>query len=162
MAIAGVAFVAGCEQRDKQAESVAPATAESAGAAAQAEAQDRPDDRYSTVVKPKEVPVGETTPVTLSIEAGSGLHPNREYPGWSFTWKETPDWKVAPTKVAQGDITLGDRRAYFRADVTPKKPGAVELKATGDFSVCNDQTCHILRGEEVAFQIKAKQKGSEK
>lgn len=165
IAVAGLLCLAACEDRGAEAESVAPGTPSSGGAATSGEAapadEDRPDDRYSTAAKPREVAVGTSTPVNLSIEAGSGLHPNREYPNWSFEFDTHKDWKISPQKVTEKDVTLGDRRAYFRVEVTPQTAGAAKLRATADFSVCNDQTCHILRDEKVAFEITAQQKGSQ-
>ena len=165
IAVAGLLGLAACEDRGAEAESVAPGTPSSAGAATSGEAEtgdeDRPDDRYSTGANPREVAVGTAAPVNLSIEAGSGLHPNREYPNWSFEFEKNSDWTITPKKVTAKDVTLGDRRAYFRVEVTPKTAGTAKLRATADFSVCNDQTCHILRDEKVAFEITAQQQGSQ-
>ena len=123
--------------------------------AEQGEASSASDERFDTEVRPANLSVGEPTEVTFVLRAGEGLKTNRDYPSWSLELTTPSGIKLADESFSGQEITLADREATLTTKVTARKVGRVAIDGVANFSVCNDQTCHILRDESVRFTVQA-------
>jgi len=59
------------------------------------------------------------------------------------------------TSFDRDDFDLQESGATVSTEVTVAEKGTRRLAGTANFSVCNDETCHILRDEAVAFRVEA-------
>lgn len=143
--------VVGCEDRRRDATALEPAPQETPSESASAEGD---DDRYSTVVSEETIPAGEEATVRLEIAAGDGLKVNHEYPSWSFEVDEAQGLELEKKSFRREDFSLTDAGARAEATVRGEAPGEATISGTANFSVCNDETCHILRDEDVRFRLR--------
>lgn len=112
------------------------------------------DDRYSTVVSEETIPAGAEATVRLEIAAGDGLKVNHEYPSWNFEVDEAKGLELEKKSFSREDFSLTDAGATAEATVRGETPGEATISGTANFSVCNDETCHILRDEDVRFRLR--------
>lgn len=119
-----------------------------------APAAKKEDDRYDAVLEPGEVPVGETAEVELSLKAGEGLHVNREYPTWTLELESPSGIELGKSSFEAKDFELKEKSARVQTTLTAAQSGAANIGGTANFSVCNDERCHIMRDESVAFELR--------
>lgn len=124
-------------------------------ARAQGASRAAPDGRFTAEVRPSTIAVGEPTEVTFVLRAGEGLKTNREFPSWSLDLTAPSGIKLADESFSRQAITLADREATLTTELTASQAGSVAIDGVANFSVCNDQTCHILRDESVRFSVEA-------
>lgn len=113
---------------------------------------DRANSLYSVEATKTAVPVGEATPVELTIRPGAGWKINKLF-DWKFEFEPSDGITLDKSSVGSADIALDDAKASIPVTVTPRKSGTVELPATGSFSVCNDTQCELFEDVEVTFAI---------
>lgn len=154
--------VAACDDGSTEPEARAPSAGPSAdeqGAAASGEEAPASDERFRTRVRPEEVPAGTSTDVELAIEPKEGLKINLEYPSWTLEIEEAEGVEFASQSFDRDDFDLQESGATVSTKVTVPEQGARQWTGRADFSVCNDETCHILRDEAVAFRVEATGEG---
>ena len=100
----------------------------------------------------KALAVGEPNAVRLAVRPAAGWKINKLF-DWRFEFHPTDDAVMETTQVASDAIELDDARASIPVTITPRTAGAVEVPATGSFSVCNDEKCELFEGVEVTFAI---------
>lgn len=57
------------------------------------------------------------------------------------------------SKFKKADFKLEGERAYLQINFVPKAAGKTAVRATGNFSVCNDKSCRIFRNEEIQWEV---------
>ncbi len=150
-AFALVATLAGCERAERVGES-SPRSAPSSP-----ESDDRgEDERYDLKLANSDLRVGEETTTALRIRAGEGLKPNREFPAWSLELESPDGVRLDSTSWNRDDFTLESRRATVDLPIEATRAGDIQLQGHATFSVCNDQTCHVLRDEPVTLSLTAR------
>ncbi len=112
------------------------------------------DERYRTAVSPGEIPAGGRRDVELTLQPGDGLKINKEYPNWSLELQPPSGLRLGETSFGAEQFDLKERSARVATQINADEPGAYEVPAHAEFSVCNDETCHILRDEQLMFRVR--------
>ena len=117
-------------------------------------------DRYD-VRSPKEsVEVGKKAKIELAITPGDDLKINKEFP-WKLEFSDHANVQLAQKTITDSQIELDDAEAIIPVMLEAGSPGVHTLKATADFSVCNDTKCYSIRQEQVRFEVAAQEKAGE-
>ncbi|MFB6351322.1 MAG: hypothetical protein ABEN55_24325, partial [Bradymonadaceae bacterium] len=140
---------------DRGGGEVSRASAESPSAdeASQGGAANTGDNRYQTTVEPGTITAGDSQRVKLAVVPASGLKVNREYPNWTLKVTPPDGVEMETTTFSSDDFTLDDAGARVSTTLSAADPGTYKLSGTAGFSVCNDETCHIMRDEQLAFRL---------
>lgn len=147
------ATMMGCEPQ--QAEPLSPEPL--AGASAQVSSGSRTRASNYRVESPSEAIVaGTASQVDLGVVPGANLKINLEYP-WKITFEEVEGLRLGTTVLNREALQLSEARATIPLEVTAEQPGDYTLNAVGNFSVCNDDRCDILRDEALQFTVKVQQ-----
>lgn len=147
-AVVVIALLAGACERGGEIE--APDNRE----ATATEPSDDSDERYRTGVSPGEIPAGGKRDVELSLRPGDGLKVNKEYPNWSLELQPPSALRLGETSFGSEQFDLKEGSARVATQIDADQPGSYEVPANAEFSVCNDETCHILRDEQVTFRVR--------
>lgn len=158
--LGGVALMlvaAGC---DEPAQPPAPPVDQGVAVApvAPGAAEDLNKDRYSLSAPTEPIPAGESTSVTLGIQAADGLEINHEFP-WSVRFESADGATLTKSEFSKDDLKLGSNLAEIPLTVALAEPGAHTLEAVGDFSVCNDTQCYVIRSQKLVFNLNAHASG---
>jgi len=111
-------------------------------------------DRYQLGGPAKAITVGESSAIALTIEAADGLKVNEEFP-WSITFEDAPGVEIAKKEFKMEELDLEPRRASIPLTVSASESGKHLLSAVGNFSVCNDTQCYVIRNQKLAFHVEA-------
>jgi len=153
---------AGCERESRAPEATPePATAPEQGRTGSATGtSERPsDERFRSVVRPEILQTGDDSEVTFEIRPADGLKINREYPVWSLQLDDSNPIEMEKRSFDRNDFDLDEGKAAATTTLTIPESGEKTLSGTANFSVCNDERCHVLRDEPVRFRVKAARKG---
>lgn len=152
------ASVVGCDrgtsEREAQSNPAAPST-DRPGVAATGRMDPSSERHFSTRVRPDEITVGDTSEAALEIRPDDGLKINEEYPSWTLELETPGRAELSTRSYRRDDFELESDRAVVQAEISVSEPGTTEVDGTATFSVCNDETCHILRDEPVSFRVEA-------
>lgn len=109
---------------------------------------------YRAKASPLAIKVGEKGTATLRIEPNEGLHFNEEFPA-DFALGESKLVRADKPKAskAAGDVTIDGNAGKVTIALAGVAAGTEKLAITGNFSVCSDTQCHILRGEKLTLDI---------
>ncbi|AWV89581.1 hypothetical protein [Bradymonas sediminis] len=111
-------------------------------------------DRYALGAPKDAIAVGQKSEVALTIEAADGLKVNEEFP-WSITFEDTEGIEIAQKEFKMDELKLENRLASIPVTVSASAPGKHTVNAVGNFSVCNDTQCYVIRNQKLAFNIEA-------
>jgi hypothetical protein len=111
------------------------------------------DDRYRLRATPSTIATGERATVSLEIRAGEGLKPNREFPAWSMTLEAPEGVSLGRTSWDREDFSIEGDDATVQVPLEATDARELQLQGRATFSVCNDQTCHVLRDRPVSFAL---------
>ena len=137
------------------AESTAVAVEEAPKPTAAAEQAPPSNATLYTVAGPKTpVAVGTPADIELRVEAGEGFKINENYP-WAFSLQASEALGVAATEISGDALKMQKASAAIPVKVTANAAGEHTLTATGNFSVCNEDRCELLRDKEVSFTVRA-------
>jgi len=153
LAIAAIGV--GCERGGGEvtrASAEAPSSESSDEATGAESAGDR-RERYRTEVRPETIPSGADRDVQLAVVPASGLKVNKEYPKWRLSLHPPEGVELATTSFSNDDFTLQEAGARVSTQMSADRSGSYEISGTAGFSVCNDETCHIMRDETVSFRV---------
>ena len=51
------------------------------------------------------------------------------------------------------DVQVSEAKLRFDVSFTPKAQGSLPMSGIADFSVCNENTCKLYRGEKVVWDV---------
>ena len=110
--------------------------------------------QYTVVVAPVQLKVGATATVSLTIKPNKGLHFNEEFPA-KFTVEATAFAKCPKDKLTAktGEVKVAGGQGTVAIPLTGVAAGAGNIKVTGNFSVCSDEQCYMLRGEILTVPV---------
>lgn len=143
----------GCEKSSPEV-ATPQAPVNSVPSAGSAVAENPNADRYALGSPNEAIKVGEQGSVAVTIDAADGLKVNEEFP-WSIRFEDSEGVKIAQKEFKKGQINLEKHRASIPLTVSVSAPGTHQLNAVGDFSVCNDTQCYVIRNQKLAFNIEA-------
>lgn len=122
-----------------------------AEASAQAPARSRAGN-YRVESPAEPLTAGESSTVELAVVPGPNLKINLEYP-WKIEFEEVEGLSLATTLLKREALSLSEERATIPLDISAEAAGDYTLNARGNFSVCNDDRCDILRDEALQFTV---------
>ncbi len=106
------------------------------------------------IVSP-EAKAGAPASTRIEITPLAGYKMNKDFP--SRLRVDVTDKATMPkTDFQQGDAEITEERLGFMVGLTPKAAGAISMTGTTDFSVCNESTCKLYRGEKLAWELAVK------
>lgn len=100
------------------------------------------------------VTVGREQAVSLQIRPAPGWKINKLF-DWNFEFQQPSSASIADTTVASDKIQLDDASATIPVTLTARNEGPVELAASADFSVCNDDKCELYQDVQLNFVVPA-------
>ena len=142
----------------KTAQKAKPKTATPAIAAKTPKAAAKPEFAeapYKIRFVSKPANAGNASSTTIEITPLDGYKMNKDFPS---SLKVDPSANAATPKVKFGmtDAQVTEERIGFTIDFTPKAAGGLAMTGTTDFSVCNERTCKLFRGEKLAWEVSVK------
>ena len=90
----------------------------------------------------------------ITVVPLDGYKMNKDFPS-SLVVVAPEGVKVKKENLAANDAQLTDQALTFPIDFAAPKP-AVDFTATANFSVCNERTCKLYRGEKLAWTVTTK------
>ena len=132
------------------AASAAPTTTSAAPASQAATAQP-----YTVRIVAGDAKAGQPGKSTIEVTPAAGFHMNLEFP---VRLRVTPPTGLTLGKadLSKEDAELSEAALRFSVPFTAAAAGKVSLEALGDFSVCNDTTCKLIRDEKLAWDVDVK------
>lgn len=156
------AFMAlACNNKDVKAAptAAAPTATKPAGAAnvavpTAAPVKRKSNKQYSVVARPVTLKAGGKTVAQMVIEPAKGLKFNKDFPS-SFIVTAGRHAKCDKKKLSKrgGDVKVDGKKGTVTVPLTATAAGAGELLVIGNFSVCSDEQCYVLRGEKLALNV---------
>ncbi len=100
---------------------------------------------------------GEKSKFSFTIKANTGLHFNKEFPA-KFAMEATAFVKADKEKLSMkdGDIRVDGNNGVVTVPMVALSAGKGEVKLKGNFSLCTDEQCYMLRDEVVTLQVTVK------
>lgn len=149
---------AGCEASDKRTEATATgpsSTAEAPTASPTAhQGTSKNREHYALESPSSAIRVGQKERTELSVTPTGALKINHEFP-WAFEFNPPQGVQLAQTSFSKEQIELRDQRATISTFVEADEAGEHRIEATGNFSVCTDTKCYVIRDEPVSFVLRA-------
>jgi hypothetical protein len=110
---------------------------------------------YTVRIIPGDATAGKAGKSVIEVTPSTGFHMNLEFPA---RLRVTPPNGLALAKAELGkeDAELTDAVLRFTVPFTASAAGKVSVAALGDFSVCNDTTCKLIRDEKLAWDVDVK------
>ncbi len=115
------------------------------------------DKQYAVDAKPFTLKAGSQGTLVVTIKPGKGLHFNKEFPA-KFTVEANPTAKSTKDKLTSkdGDVRVEGANGVIHVPLQGTVAGQTALKITGNFSICSDEQCYMLRGESLTAQVTVK------
>ncbi len=113
--------------------------------------------RYSVVATPVTIRAGGKTTTKLTIQPAKGLKFNKDFPSKFIVnaGRHAKCDKKDLTKRA-GDVKMDGKTGVVTIPLSAVAVGTGDLSIIGNFSVCNDEQCFVLRGESLALSVTVK------
>ena len=161
VAACAILAVAACQQNNaeaagqQKASSVRPAGPGQASLPAAAPAGKA--GRYTIVAAPVTMKPGAKTTVTMRVEPAKGLKFNKDFPS-KFIVNAGSHAKCDKANLSKrgGDVKMDGKVGVGTIPLTALAAGAGNLSIIGNFSVCNDEQCFVLRGESLSLSVTGK------
>lgn len=128
---------------------VEPTAAQAAPAEPQGQADYREEGFDLSVEVPSDAEVGKPTTATVVLEAKAPYKVNQEYP-IKLTLSESSGLSFPSPRVGKEAVTLQDKKAFMKVELTPKSAGTHTLAGRLSFSVCTDERCLIEKRDLAA------------
>lgn len=134
----------------------APAPAPAA-AAAPTPAADPAAAQYTIAPVSVTLAPGAAGEAKVVIKPAAGLHFNEEYPA-KFEVAAAPFAKATKDKLTfkEGDLKVVAGNGELTVPLQGVAAGEGALAVTGSFSVCSDETCHMLKDQKFSIAVAVK------
>lgn len=154
------ALAVACNNKDVKA---SPATAQhvtkpaGAGTVATptaAPAKRKSKKQYAVVVRPVTMKVGSTHKAKMIIEPSAGLKFNKDFPS-SFIVSAGRHASCETKKLSKktGHVKVEGKKGAVTVPLKATAAGTGALSIIGNFSVCSEEQCYVLRGEKLALNV---------
>ena len=113
--------------------------------------------QYAAEAAAVQLKAGGTGTATLTIRPIKGMKFNKEFPA-KFTVEATSFAKSSKDKLTfkDGDVKLAGVDGVVTIPLTGLVAGAGPVKVLGNFSVCSEEQCYMLRNEPLALAVTVK------
>lgn len=158
-ALVALSLVTACQSAQSTPPAAVASTPGSTTAAAPATVAAAPTSAaaqpYTVRIVPGDAAAGKAGKSVIEVTPSTGFHMNLEFPA---RLRVTPPNGLALAKAELGkeDAELTDAVLRFTVPFTAAAAGKVSVDALGDFSVCNDTTCKLIRDEKLAWDVDVK------
>ncbi|MFW5968271.1 MAG: hypothetical protein ACOCV2_12170 [Persicimonas sp.] len=150
----------GCENRNDAAPSEAASASEpSAGGEAPANAPGG-SEHYRLKSASETIAVDQKSQSGVTIEPTGDLKINEEFP-WKIEFAPSDGVELAQGAFEKSDLELSEKAAEIPLLLEVDEAGEHTLEASGDFSVCTDSECFVMRDESLTFEIDAEEGDTE-
>ncbi|MFN3197974.1 MAG: hypothetical protein ACE366_06085 [Bradymonadia bacterium] len=107
---------------------------------------------YAVKIRPGDAKAGQAGTSVIEVTPAKGYKVNLEFPS---RLKLSPVQGIAHTKAELGkdDAEVTEKVLRFNVGFTPSAAGKYALEGVADFSVCNDRTCRLIRGEKLTWEV---------
>ena len=149
----------------KSAEPVKPAVT----AEAKAPAKKVEEAKVKPVATPKAQPAPAPAAYTIRVVPGSAkagaeitsLIEIAPLPGYKMNKDFPSRLKLAPSEgvtvnkpvLNKGDADLSEAMLRFKVPFVASAAGTTDMSGTADFSVCNESSCKLYRGEQISWKV---------
>jgi hypothetical protein len=144
------------EARKPEVPASQPAAASAAASVAPASAAAAPQSApYTIHIAAGSAAAGKPATSVIEVRPAPGFHMNQEFPA---RLRVSPAAGVTVTKpdLAKEDAELTNEMLRFSVAFSAAAAGKVTLAGLGDFSVCNDTTCKLIRDEKLSWDVDVK------
>lgn len=130
-------------------------------AASKAHGVDAPGDanakQFTVTAAPLSLKVGGAGTLTVTIKPARGLHFNKEFPA-KFSVDANPNVRSNKDKLTakDGDVKIVGVDGVLAVPLTGVTAGQTTVRVVGNFSVCSDEQCYMLRNEALSAQVVVK------
>ena len=113
-----------------------------------------PDALYRIEAPPVTLPQGGEGVASVRFVAQSGYHWNEEFPA-KVEIQEAPGLEVPKKRFASADIASKQGTGVLAIPLKAASQGAPRrvVRATADFSVCNQDECRIFKGVRLEVPV---------
>lgn len=113
--------------------------------------------RYAVVAAPVTMQNGAKASLTMRIEPAEGLKFNKDFPS-KFTVNAGRHAKCTKADLTKrgGDVVMDGKVGVVTIPLVGTAAGAGDLSVIGNFSVCNEEQCFVLRGESLSISVTVK------
>jgi hypothetical protein len=160
VAVCTLATTLACQGAPEAAKPVAPAAPSAAtpapsAAASAAAATPSAAAPYTVHIAPGAAVAGKPATSVIEVRPAPGFHMNLEFPA---RLRVTPPAGVTVTKpdLTKDDAELTEAHLRFSVAFSAGAAGKATLAGLGDFSVCNDTTCKLIRDEKLSWDVDVK------
>lgn len=110
---------------------------------------------YTIHIAAGEAAVGKPATSVIEVRPATGFHINKEFPA-RLRVSPTAGVTLAKADLSKEDAELTDELLRFSVPFNASGVGKVSLAGLGDFSVCNDSTCKLIRDEKLSWDVDVK------
>lgn len=112
---------------------------------------------YDVSVTPGELTVAEKATVVVSLTPGSGYKWNDEYPArFALKAGDAVTLDKSEFSFKKKEIEVTKKAAQLAVPLAVAEAGEQAIEFKGNFSVCNDTSCKIMRDEVFTVTVEGK------
>jgi hypothetical protein len=159
-------LVSGCDSAPQQKADNNPPSADKMGAADKkaepkvadarkpAAADAKKVEHYQISADALDLKVGEAGELAIQIKPSPGFKVNEEFP-WKASLSPADNLTV-DAEARQDKWALSKEAAALKLPITAKAAGDGQIKASLNFSVCDENACEVIRDREVIIKVAAR------
>ena len=110
---------------------------------------------YSMRLADSEVEVGETRELQVEVRPSAELKINLDFP-WEVRFDHNSGLDLESLEIDMEAMEVSEERVLIPVTIAATEADEYELRGRADFSVCNDDICHIYSNEAVEFLVQAR------
>ena len=107
---------------------------------------------YKIRVVPGDAANGKAATSVIEITPTAGYKMNQDFPS-RLRIDASQAAQLSKTDFRGPDVQVSDAKVRFDVNFTPKQAGSIPMSGIADFSVCNESTCKLYRGERVVWDV---------
>lgn len=113
--------------------------------------------QFTVAASPLQLKVGAAGTLTVTIKPAKGLHFNKEFPA-KFSVDANPNVRSGKEKLTakDGDVKVIGVDGVVAVPLTGVTAGQTTVRVVGNFSVCSDEQCYMLRNEALSATVTVK------
>lgn len=159
LTLAALAVVIACRQPVEASETpaVSQAPMQMQAAVPVQTPEPAPTRQYTFEATAVQLKPGGTVVATVTIKPVKGMKFNKEFPA-KFTVEAAAFAKSTKDKLTMkdGDVKVAGVDGVLSIPLTGVAAGAGTLKVVGNFSICNEEQCYMLRNEQLSLAVTVK------
>ncbi len=109
-------------------------------------------DFYQAQVSSNSFKLNQKSTFYIEIQPGSNFKINTEFPV-ALTPSVREGIQFSHPTLSKEQIEVSDEKLRIPVEFTAQASGPLKLEAVADFSVCNENTCKLLKGEKLSWSI---------